>query len=127
MVPRFVMGSWNVVTDSLGVRNQVIESEWTLVQEVVNDLLQRWPATGLFCDVSQLPSSGVFFSLNDSMVADTDSFLRSWDNLLAHAFTLFALIREVCIKLMPSLTLLCHLWLLVDHNRNGFWIFEAWH
>ena len=53
-----------------------------------------------------VPSSGVFFSVNDSMVADTDALLRPWDDLRAHAFTSFALIREVLINLMPSLTLL---------------------
>ena len=30
LVPQFVMGSWNVVADSLSRRNQVIGSEWTL-------------------------------------------------------------------------------------------------
>ena len=79
------------------------------------------------CDVSQLPSSGVFFSLNNSMMAATDAFLWSWDDLLAHAFTSFAMIREVRIKLMPSLTLICHLWLLGGHGRDGFRIFQAWH
>ena len=54
--------------------------------------------------MSQLPSSGVFFSLNDSMVADTDAFLRSWDDLLVHALTSFAMIREVRIKLSLCLS-----------------------
>ena len=45
LVSQFVVKSRNVVADSLTCRIQVIRSEWTLVQEVVDDLLQRWPAT----------------------------------------------------------------------------------
>ena len=47
------------------------------------------------------------FLPHDPRVTDTDAFLRSWDDLLAHAFTSFALFREVLISL-------CSLYLFYD-------------
>ena len=44
LLPQFVMGTHNVVADSLS-RPEVIGSEWTLAQDVVDQLVHRWPAT----------------------------------------------------------------------------------
>ena len=44
LLPQFIMGSSNVTTDALSRPNQVIGSEWTLHQEVVDQLVHRWPA-----------------------------------------------------------------------------------
>ena len=41
---QFIMGSSNVTADALSRPNQVIGSEWTLHQEVVDQLVHRWPA-----------------------------------------------------------------------------------
>ena len=45
LVPQFIVGSQNVVADSLSHRQQVLGSEWTLAQEVVDELVARWPVT----------------------------------------------------------------------------------
>ena len=45
LVPQFILGKNNVLADSLSRQNQVIGSEWTLYQEVVDRLIRRWPAT----------------------------------------------------------------------------------
>ena len=44
LLPQFIMGSSNVTADALSRPNQVIGSEWTLHQEVVDQLVHRWPA-----------------------------------------------------------------------------------
>ena len=44
LFPQFIMGSSNVTADALSRPNQVIGSEWTLHQEVVDQLVHRWPA-----------------------------------------------------------------------------------
>ena len=43
---QFVVGSKNVVADSLSGSNQVVRrpTEWTLAQEVVDHLVHLWPA-----------------------------------------------------------------------------------
>ena len=43
LLPQFIMGSSNVTADALSCPNQVIGSEWTLHQEVVDQLVHRWP------------------------------------------------------------------------------------
>ena len=44
LLPQFIQGSLNTRADLLSRPNLVIESEWTLHQEVVQDLLHQWPA-----------------------------------------------------------------------------------
>ena len=41
LLPQFIMGSRNVVADSLSQQDQVIGSEWTLVQEAVDELMRK--------------------------------------------------------------------------------------
>ena len=45
LVPQFIVGAQNVIADSLSRRHQVLGLEWTLAQEVVDDLVARWMAT----------------------------------------------------------------------------------
>ena len=44
LLPQFIQGSLNTRSDLLSQPNLVIGSEWTLHQEVVQDLLHQWPA-----------------------------------------------------------------------------------
>ena len=44
LLPQFIMGSSNVTADALSRPNQVIGSEWALHQEVVDQLVHKWPA-----------------------------------------------------------------------------------
>ena len=115
LLPQFVMGSHNVISDSLSRKNQVIGSEWTLVQEVVDELLQRWPATiDLFATSLNYRIPVYFSPINDPMAAGTDAFLQPWGDLSAYAFPPFALVREVIRKLQLScntyLTLIAPWW-----------------
>ena len=45
LVPQFIVGAQNVVADSLSCRRQVLGSEWTLAQKVLDELVVRWPVT----------------------------------------------------------------------------------
>ena len=45
LVPQLIMGVRNVVTDSLSCHQQVLSSKWTLAQDVVTELLAKWPMT----------------------------------------------------------------------------------
>ena len=44
LLPQFIQGSLNTRADLLSRPSLVIGSEWTLHQEVVQDLLHQWPA-----------------------------------------------------------------------------------
>ena len=115
LLPQFIMGSSNVTADALSRPNQVIGSEWTLHQEVVDHLVHKWPAViDLFATflTARLP---VYFSpASDSRAAGTDALLQPWDNLQAYAFPPIAIIRRVLVKLRSSknceLTLIAPFW-----------------
>ena len=90
-------------------------SEWTLHQEVVDQLVHRWPAViDLFATAltARLP---VYFSpASDPRAAGTDALLQPWDDLQAYAFPPIAIIRRVLLKLRSSknceLTLIAPFW-----------------
>ena len=78
IVPQFIMGSRNVVADSLSRQDQVIGSEWTLVQEVADESGKKWTATVVLFATALNYRLPVYFSpLNDLMAAVTDAFLQS--------------------------------------------------
>ena len=84
-------------------------------QEVVDQLVHRWPAViDLFATAltARLP---VYFSpASDPQAAGTDALLQPWDNLQAYAFPPIAIIRRVLLKLRSSrnceLTLIAPFW-----------------
>ena len=43
--PQFIMGKHNVLADALSRPNQIQGSEWTLKQEVFQELCKRWPVS----------------------------------------------------------------------------------
>ena len=115
LLPQFIMGSSNVTADILSRPNQVIGSEWTLHQEVVDHLVHKWPAVIDLFATSLTARLPVYFSpASDSRAAGTDALLQPWDNLQAYAFPPIAIIRRVLVKLRSSrnceLTLIAPFW-----------------
>ena len=115
LLPQFIMGSSNVTADTLSRPNQVIGSEWTLHQEVVDHLVHKWPAVIDLFATSLTARLPVYFSpASDSRAAGTDALLQSWDNIQAYAFPPIAIIRRVLVKLRSSknceLTLIAPFW-----------------
>ena len=101
--------------DALSRPNQVIGSEWTLHQEVVDHLVQKWPAViDLFATSLTARLPVYFSSASDSRAAGTDALLQPWDNLQAYAFPPIAIIRRVLVKLRSlkncELTLIAPFW-----------------
>ena len=115
LLPQFIMGSSNVTADALSRPNQVIGSEWTLHQEVVDHPIHKWPAVIDLFATSLTARLPVYFSpASDSWAAGTDALLQPWDNLQAYAFPPIAIIRRVLVKLRSSknceLTLIAPFW-----------------
>ena len=79
LLPQFIQGSLNTRADLLSRPNLVIGSEWTLHQEVVQDLLHQWLAfIDLFATslTARLP---VFFAPAWKPKATrVDAFLQHW-------------------------------------------------
>ena len=86
LAPQFIMGAQNVIADFLSSQHQVLGSEWTLAQDVVNSLLTQWPATVDLFAISTNYCLPVYFSpIDDPLSAGTDTFLQTWDGLQAYA------------------------------------------
>ena len=109
LLPQFIQGSLNTRVDLLSQPNLVIGSEWTLHQEVVQDLLHQWLAIIDLFSTSLTARLPVFFA-----PAGVDAFLQPWDNLQAYAFPPIAIIKRVLLKLRAShncdLTLIAPFW-----------------
>ena len=115
LLPQFIMGSSIVTADALSRPNQVIGSEWTLHQEVVDQLVHKWPAVIDLFATSLTARLPVYFSpASDPRAAGTDALLQSWDDLQAYTFPPIAIIRRVLLKLRSSknckLTLIAPFW-----------------
>ena len=115
ILPQFIQGSLNTRADLLSRPNLVIGSEWTLHQEVVQDLLHQWPAIIDLFATSLTARLPVFFAPAwEPKAAGVDAFLKPWDNLQAYAFPPIAIIRRVLLKLRAShhcdLTLITPFW-----------------
>ena len=114
LLPQFIQGSLNTRADLLSRPNLVIGSEWTLHQEVVQDLHQWLAIIDLFATslTARLP---VFFAPAwEPKAAGVNAFFQPWDNLQAYAFPPIAIINRVLLKLRAShscdLTLIAPFW-----------------
>ena len=115
LLPQFILGSKNVVVDSLSRRCQVLGSEWALAQEVVDDLRRMWPVTvDLFAKSLNFRLQVYFSPLNDPLAVGMDAFLQDWNGLQAYTFPPFVLVRQVLVKLCSckgmELTLIAPYW-----------------
>ena len=87
ILPQFVPGRDDVVTDTLPRSNQVMGAEWSLHQEVFDWLRKRWPVTIDLFAYSLNHRCGVYFvPVSDPMAAGMDATLQSWDFLRTYAF-----------------------------------------
>ena len=115
ILPQFIQGSLNTRADLLSRPNLVIGSEWTLHQQVVQDLLHQWLAIIDLFATSLTARLPVFFAPAwEPEATGVDAFLQPWDNLQAYAFPPIAIIRRVLLKLRAShhcdLTLIAPFW-----------------
>ena len=114
-LPQFIQGSLNTRADLLSRPNLGIGSEWTLHQQVVQDLLHQWPAIIDLFPASLTARLPVFFAPAwEPKATGVNAFLQPWDNLQAYAFPPIAIIRRVLLKLRAShhcdLTLIVPFW-----------------
>ena len=101
--PQFVMGEKNVLADILSRSDKVIGSEWTLHQEVVNELIHKWPANiDLFATALNYRLPNYFSPVPDGQAIAVDALLQNWDNIQGYAFPPTAIIRKVINHLRES-------------------------
>ena len=115
LLPQFILGRHNVLADSLSRGHSVQGSEWTLCQEVFDQLQRKWPVTvDLFATPLNFRTQVFFCPFQDPQSAGTDAFLQDWEGLQAYAFPPFSLVRAVLNKVRGTrnvdLTLVAPYW-----------------
>ena len=95
--------------------SQVLSSEWTLCQEVCQELFRLWPVTVDLFATSLNHRLQVYFSLLvDPQAVGTDAMLQPWNHLQAYTFPPFGffpwLLAKVCLSRGLEMTLLALLW-----------------
>ena len=113
--PQFIMGKHNVLVDALSRPNQIQGSEWTLKQEVFQDLCKRWPVSiDLFATSLNHRCSIYFSPYHDRNALGMDALLQSWNGWQAYAFPPWSLIPAVLKNLRSSsgvlLTIIAPYW-----------------
>ena len=76
----------------------VIGPEWTLHQDIVDQLVHKWPAMSVFLDLPNREVSSVLLPAPDLRQAGTDAILRPWYDLQVYAFPPIAVIRKVLVN-----------------------------
>ena len=86
LLPQFIMGVKNAVADSLSRRHQVLGSEWTLAQDVVDKLRRRWPLLSIFVFQSNFLLSTILWQRGQRPFSRTGTVFRLTPFLLLLSF-----------------------------------------
>ena len=101
---RHIPGHLNVIADKLSRLGQTIQTEWSLLQEVFQEICRRWhqPQVDLFATRfnNKLP---LFVSpVPDPLAIAVDALSLPWEDLEAYAFPPTAILGKVVEKLQTT-------------------------
>ena len=104
LMPQFIAGEKNVVADALSRKGQVLPTEWTLHQQVCDQLWRLWgqPQVDLFATSLNKRLPNYMAPHADPQAIAVDAFLQDWSNGDHYAFPPFAVIRKVINKFRNS-------------------------
>ena len=99
---RHIPGHLNVIADKLSRHGQVIQTEWSLLQEVFDQICRRWhkPEVDLFVTKFNHKLPRFVYPVPDPLAWKVDALSVPWQNLDAHAFPPVTLLGKVVSKLM---------------------------
>ena len=88
LVPRHLPGHLNVVADQLSRRGQVIPSEWSLNQSIVDMVFKTWgrPHVDLFALNSNKKLQTYFSPIWEKECWKVDCLVHSWEGMYAYAY-----------------------------------------
>ena len=101
---RHIPGHLNVIADKLSRHGQVIQTEWSLLQEVFDQICRRWhkPEVDLFATKFKHKLPRFVSPVPDLLAWKVDALSVPWRNLDAYAFPPVALLGKVVSKLMDQ-------------------------
>ena len=120
---RHIPGRLNVIADKLSRHNQVIQTEWSLSQQVFNRLCSKWapPVVDLFVTRFNHKLPSFVSPVPDQAAWAVDTLSLSWEHLNAYAFPPVSLLPQVISKLRDHG---CHRMILIAPgwpNMPWFW------
>ena len=101
---RHIPGRLNVIADKLSRHNQVIQTEWSLSQEVFILLCSRWaqPQVDLFATRFNHKLPQFVSPVPDPAAWAVDALSLPWENMDVYAFPPVSLINQVISKVMDQ-------------------------
>ena len=101
---RHIPGRLNVVADKLSRLGQVIQTEWSLLQEVFQTICRTWhtPQLDLFATRFNTKLSQFVSPVPDPSAWAVDALSLSWENLDPYAFPPTALLNRVLSKIRDN-------------------------
>ena len=101
---RHIPGPLNVIADKLSRHGQVIQTEWSLLQEVFDRICRRWHKleVDLFATKFNHKLPRFVSPVPDLLAWKVDALSVPWRNLDAYAFPPVALLGKVVSKLMDQ-------------------------
>ena len=99
---RHILGHLNVIADKLSRHKQVIQTEWSLLQEIFDLLCRRWhtPTVDLFATRFNHKLPRFVSPVPDRLAWKVDASSLQWEDLHAYAFPPTALLGQVVTKLL---------------------------
>ena len=101
---RHIPGHLNVIADKLSRHGQVIQTEWSLLQEVFDQICRRWhkPEVDLFATKFNHKLPRFVSPVPDLLAWKVDALSVPWQGLDAYVFPPVALLGKVVSKLMDQ-------------------------
>ena len=101
---RHIPGHLNVIADKLSRLGQIIQTEWSLLPEVFQQICNQWhqPQIDLFATRFNHKLPQFVSPVPDSLAVAVDALTLSWDELDAYAFPPTAILGKVVEKLLDS-------------------------
>ena len=102
---RHIPGRLNVIADKLSRQGQVIQTEWSLHQEVFDLLVQTWhrPQVDMFATKYNCKLAHYVSPVPDPSAWAVDALTVSWENLDMYVFPPVSLLGKVVSKLLDHL------------------------
>ena len=101
---RHIPGRLNVIADKLSRHNQVIQTEWSLDQQVFNLLCSNWglPQVDLFATRFNFKIPRFVSPVPDQRAWAVDALSQSWEDLEVYAFPPVSLLNLVVSKVVDQ-------------------------
>ena len=101
---RHIPGRLNVIADKLSRLNQTIQTEWSLLPDIFQDLCRKWhrPQIDLFATRFNNKLPRFVSPVPDTLAVAVDALTLHWEDLDAYAFPPTAILGKVVEKLQDS-------------------------